>query len=113
MERTLSTERLYFLGDFKNLKFGNTLTGIPDELAQNDKVVSLLFFQQALSCEIAYREYVQMIEHINENFYVERGGKKIADPEAIMNFLQQQRSQTLDELYEELKNSKEPNKETE
>lgn len=107
MERSLNVERLYSLGDYKNIKFGNTITGIPEELVNNDKVTGLLFLQQVLSCEIAYRQYVELIERINKEFTVEIGGKKIVNAEEVMQFLQDQRSSTLNELYEEIKQTKE------
>ncbi len=106
MERTLSVERLFTLGDYKNIKFGNTLTGIPEEIANNDKAIELLFLQQFISCEIAYRRYVEMLEHISEDLSVVRGGKKIADPEAVIQFLQEERTKTFSELYDEIKKAK-------
>ncbi len=91
MERSLGVERLYPLGDYKNIKFVNNLSGIPEELASNDRVVSLLFLQQALSCEIAYREYYDTIDRIAK--------EKIQN---ALGYLQEQREQTLAELYEEI-----------
>lgn len=96
MERTLYVERLYSLGDFKNIKFSNALTGIPEELAKNDKIVGLLFFQQALSCEIAYRKYYDMVNKITT--------EKIQD---VLSHLEEKRTQTLKELYEEIKSAEE------
>ena len=111
MERTLLTERLYSLGDFKNIKFNNTLTGIPEEVANNERAIGQMFFLQALSCEIAYRRYYDMIEKINEEFVTVKNGRKVADTEAVMTFLLEERQQTMKELYEELKKNHE--KETE
>lgn len=111
MERTLNTERLYSLGDFKNIKFSNTLNNIPEEIAENQKAVGLMFYQQALSCEIAYRRYYDMIEKINEEMSTVRGGRKVVDNEKVMEFLLEERQQTMKELYEELKKNHE--KETE
>lgn len=103
MERSLYTERLYSLGDFKNIKFNNTLTGIPAEIANNPKAIELMFTQQFLSCEIAYRKYYDMMEKISEEYTVVRNGKKIADSQAVLEFLQSEREQTMAELYEEIK----------
>lgn len=103
MERTLFTERIYSLGDYKNIKFNNTLAGIPEELANNTKAIELLFTQQFLSCEIAYRKYYDMMEKIAEEFTVLKNGKKIADTQAIIEFLQGERETTMSELYEEIK----------
>ena len=87
MNRDISIERLYTLGDYKNIKFGNVLKDIPEEIAQDDKLVSLLYFQQMLSCEIAYRQYVDLLSKI-----------KNANPDEVMEFLTEQRVQTWQEL---------------
>ncbi len=115
MERKLSVERLYTLGDYKNIKFTNEISSIPEELASNNGVTSLLFAQQYISCEIAYRKYVEMLEKISEDYTVMKNGKRIADPEAVMQFLEEQKNQTMKELYEELKKTYEklPAKEVE
>lgn len=101
MERDLSVERLYFLGNYKNIKFGNTLKGIPEELAKNPKVVSLLFADQALTCDIAYRKYHELTERIVD--------EKITD---ILSYLETERQKNFAELYEEIKKVQE-DKETE
>ena len=114
MERNLDVERLYFLGDYKNIKFGNQLVNIPEKVAMNDKAVELLFLHQFLSCEIAYRRYVEMLDKISQEYSIVKNGKNIADPEAVMEFLQTERAQTFAQLYEEIKQTQEPQeKETE
>ncbi len=105
MKRDLGIERLYPLGDFKNIKFSTVLRDIPEELAKNEKVVGLLFMQQSISCEIAYKKYYSMVDKIVKD--------KI---ENVLEYLEQQREQTMAELYEEIQKSAEKNttkKETE
>lgn len=94
MNRNVGVERLYTLGDYKNIKFANEVVGIPEELANNPKVVELVFAQAYISCEIAYRKYVDMITEINAKY-----GK---DAESVMEFLQEQRTKTWNELYTEI-----------
>lgn len=101
MERTLYAERLYSLGDFKNIKFSNALTGIPEELASNPRVVELLYVQQFLAIEIAYRRYYNTIDKITR--------EKIVD---ILEFLEAERTQTFQELSEEIRKTENHNKET-
>jgi len=91
MERNLEVKRLYSLGDFKNIEFRNSLVNIPEHLANNDKVVSLLYFQQVLSCEIAYRKYYELINKISKD--------KIED---VLKVLEEEREQTLVELMQEI-----------
>lgn len=92
MQRDLGVERLYPLGDFKNIKFSTLLKDIPEELARNETVVGLLFLQQSISCEIAYRKYYDLVNKIAKD--------KI---ENVLEYLEQQREQTMAELYEEIK----------
>jgi hypothetical protein len=94
MKRDIGVERLYPLGDFKNVKFSTVLKDVPEDLAKNEKVVGLLFMQQSISCEIAYRKYYNMIDRIVKD--------KI---ENVLEYLEQQREQTMAELYEEIQKS--------
>lgn len=103
MKRDLSVERLYYLGDYKNIKFGSVTKDIPEELALNNRAEELIFLQQFLACEMAYRKYIDMLEKINEDFGIVRSGKRIVDPEKVAEFLQEQRVQTLKELLAEAK----------
>jgi hypothetical protein len=90
MDRALTVERLYYLGDYKNIKFTNSLTDIPENLAKNDKVTSLLFFQNALACEIAYRKYLETIEIM------------VREKNDPIPYLEEKREQTLAQLLEEI-----------
>ena len=111
MEGKLAVERLYSLGDYKNIKFVNELTGIPKEITNNMKALELLFFQQTLACEIAYRRYYDTISYISDNLSTVKGGKTVVNAEEAMAFLLEQREQTFAQLYEEIKKTQD--KETE
>ena len=91
MTRDLAVERLYFLGDYKNIKFSNVLKDVPDEIAQNDKAVELLYTQQFITVEIAYRKYYELIGKISKQ-----------KSEEVQEFLEAQRVQTMKELKEEI-----------
>ena len=106
MQKRIGVERLYYLGDYKNIKFASEVSEIPEELAMNETATELLFLQQYIGCELAYRKYVNMIETINETFTVEKGGKKIVDTEAVIQFLQEEKTQTLKQLYDEISGNK-------
>jgi len=90
MNRTLNVERLYFLGQYQNIKFSNVLTDIPEHLAKDERIVSLLFFQNTLSCELAYRMYISVIETLV---------KEKKDP---IPFIEEVREQTFAKLLEEI-----------
>lgn len=104
MERKVGVERLYYLGDYKNIKFTNEVSEIPELLSENDRVMELIHKQAYLACEFAYRQYVEMIEDINEKFTTVENGRKVTDSQAVMEFLQSERTQTLKDLYEEIYN---------
>lgn len=61
MNRTLSVERLYVLGNYQNIKFINTLSDIPEDQytpEQLEKLYQDLF----LACDIAYVEYKKNLD---------------------------------------------------
>lgn len=91
MERNLSVERLYTLGDFQNIKFTNTITGIPVELASNERIIALLFLQAGLSCDIAYTEYQRRREALKK--------EKVTD---VLASLKEERENTFMELKSEI-----------
>src|SRR5574339_307256 len=91
MKRDLSVERLFPLGDFKNIKFGTVLKDVPDELVGNENVAVLLYLQLALSCDIAYRRYFDTINKIAR--------EKIQDARA---YLEEQRAEVMQQLREEI-----------
>lgn len=64
MERTLYAERLYALGDFKNIKFSSTLSQIPEEVARNPHAINLLYVDMFIGMELAYRRYYAMVESL-------------------------------------------------
>lgn len=70
MNRTLSVERLYVLGNYQNIKFINTLSDIPEDKytpEQLDKVYQDLF----LACDIAYVEYKRNLEAMTREAVVD------------------------------------------
>lgn len=62
MDRSISVERLYSLGNYKNIKFSDTISEIPEELATNQEVMNVLRFLQMVSVEKSYFEYVHNAE---------------------------------------------------
>ena len=64
MEKTLYCERLYSLGDFKNIKFSQAITQIPESFASNPEAVNFLYVDMFLSMELAYRKYYAMVENL-------------------------------------------------
>lgn len=103
MNRSISVDRLYTLGDYKNIRFVNTINDIPEELASNPRIIELLYAQEYLQCEAGYRKYVNMLEKMNEETTTMVAGKRVADPQAVAEFLAEERERNMRELYEEIK----------
>ena len=58
MERTLSFERTYAIGNMNFAKFGDTITDIPEHLAVNPDVVSAIRMLQIVQTERAFFTYM-------------------------------------------------------
>lgn len=62
MNRTLSVERLYQLGDFRNIKLGDSFIELPVEIAMDRDLVSKFRMLQLIDTELAYRRYLKLTE---------------------------------------------------
>ncbi len=78
MERTISMERLYSLGNYKNIKFGNIIDGIPQEQWTNPEVMGSLQFLLMLSVDIDFRNYQKMNQEIG-GLSLEESLEKLSD----------------------------------
>lgn len=100
MERTLYAERLYSLGDFKNIKFSSALTQIPEEIATNPEAINLLYVDMFVGMELAYRKYYAMVEKLSR-----------ANVQEVIEGLKTEQEQNFQQLKETLNKTTE--KETE
>ena len=89
MNRTLAIERLYWLGDFKNVKFGDTITDIPEELALDIEFTSRVTVLQLIQIEQAYYKYVDIGRRQNREKFTQ---------EEVNAFLEDQRVTLFSEL---------------
>lgn len=64
MNRSLSTKRLYSVGNYNNITFEDTIDGIPEELALDRNFINLVRFAQLVEMESAYRKYIKLVEQI-------------------------------------------------
>jgi hypothetical protein len=96
MLRKINVDRTFFLGNFKNIKIGDSLDDIPEELAMNQEFIGRLYFLLLVSVEWAYREY--------QRLNLELGGEKsLEESLAILENLKDTTTQTIKEL---IKNGK-------
>lgn len=65
MKRKIGIERLYFLGQFKNIKVENVLE-LSEEVAMDNHAVRLLYKDLMLSCDLAYNDYKEYNERFKE-----------------------------------------------
>lgn len=61
-KRSIGIERLFSLGDFRNIKFVDTIVDIPEEVANNEKVIQALTLIQLARIEKSYFQYLKMLE---------------------------------------------------
>lgn len=60
MNRSLKVERIYSLGDYKNIKVTDDINELPEEIVLNDKAVGLIRMMQLLQTEKVYQKYVNL-----------------------------------------------------
>lgn len=89
MEKKISTERLYSLGDYKNIKFSDEITGVPEEVFNNPEASKLLRYLQLLEIEYSYSRYTLLAEKLY--------GQKFS-LEVILETLEKERSIVFEEL---------------
>ncbi len=58
MKNRIAVERIYSLGDYKNIKFTEETTEIPDEIYLNEEAISCIRNIQLLDIEIQYNRYL-------------------------------------------------------
>ena len=83
MEQTIGMERLYKLGDFKNLKFIDTISGIQDEYILNDEFQDMLRVLQLVRADKYYLNYIKLFDDI-----IEKVINKILTTEEAINILE-------------------------
>jgi hypothetical protein len=71
MKRDLFTERTFFLGQFKNIKVGDTFTDIPEEFIYNKEFISNIRLLQLLQIDEVYFKYAQLSPTFMENISTE------------------------------------------
>ncbi len=78
MERQISIERLYSLGNYKNIKLGNVIDGIPENLWTRPDVMGSLQFLLMLAVEVDFRRYQKLNQEIG-GLSLEESLEKLSD----------------------------------
>jgi len=94
MNRNLGVERLYSLGDYKNLKVTDYINDLPEEVAMDTHAVDLIRYLQLVSVDIVYERYAELARKEQQ-----------AGTEKLL-LLIEERANVMDELKTLLSNSK-------
>jgi hypothetical protein len=94
MKRNLRIERLYSLGDYKNIKFYDEIEELPEEFTFNKEVISNIQFLQMLQIEQAHIRYMKLAAELSKH-------KNFEELETEIESL---REKTLSELTKLIKN---------
>ena len=65
MKRKIGIERLYFLGQYKNIKFIDGYLEVPEEHSNNSTLVDRLYYILMVSVELAYRRYLELNQRMH------------------------------------------------
>jgi len=95
MERTYKLERLYPLAQYANIKFVDEISNLPDAVVFDSELASRVRYLQMLEIELAYKQYVNLLNTVGE----------LPSEEAIV-FLNTEKLATLQEIATKLDNTK-------
>lgn len=99
MERAISIERLYSLGNYKNIKLSNVINNIPLDIWTSPDAMATLQFLLMVAVETDFRRYQKLNKEI--------GGLSL---EESLEKLSEMRDDTYREIQELLNNGKIENK---
>jgi len=60
MKREIGIDRLYFLGEFKNIRFADRFLEVPEEHATNPDIIAKLYYILMVTIELEYRKYIEL-----------------------------------------------------
>lgn len=89
MERSLGIERVYNLGDYKSIRFSDTIDNLPEEIAMNQEIVDKIRYLQFINVESHYRQYIMLQKKVDP---------KLIELEEAMQFLSDEKATTMEEL---------------
>jgi hypothetical protein len=92
MDRNLSVERTYSLGQYQNIKLYDSIS-LPEEVVFNIELLGKIRFLQFLQLDIGYRSYVELARNINN-----------LSQDEIMSYLEETKLNTIDEIEQLFKN---------
>ena len=104
MNKQISVERIFAMGDYQNLKVVDTVNEIPDAISTNPNAIKLLRYLQLVDIEWTYLQYQKL----------RLSQPKLSSPEAIdsaIAFIEEERTQTFEGLLQTIRERKEKEEE--
>ena len=99
MNKVISLERIYSLGDYQNIKFTDTISEIPDAVASNPDAIKLLRYLQLVDIEWGYLSYMRL--RLSE--------PKLGNSESVetaLSFIENERTITFENLLNSIRDDK-------
>jgi len=93
LTRSITTERLFNMGPFANLRFSHTLNEIPEHIALDKEAMTLIQKMLLLDVEYDYRRYINLIEKIS-----------VTSPQEILDMIDGEREETFTQLFNRTQN---------
>jgi len=64
MKREIGIERLYSLGQYKNIKFADRYWEVPEEYSNNPTLIDRLYYILMVTIELEYRRYLELNQRL-------------------------------------------------
>lgn len=96
MNRTVKIERLYALGNFKNLRLSEEVIDLPEEVTFNEKILNKIRYLLLLDIESTFRKYAELDDKLGR-----------LSLEKALEFLQEEKTVTFNALFEKMISQKE------
>lgn len=86
MNRTLHVERLFSLGEWRNIRFSDEISDLPADIMFNEELIGKIRYLQLVDVEVAFRKYLELNKSIPSG------------PEAEMAYLEEVKVDTLAQI---------------
>lgn len=96
MNKSTTAKRIFSLGDYQNIEFTDTITEIPEELALNHDAMRLVRYLQLVDIEWSYIRYMKLRASTPKL-------TNIDSIEQAIEFIEEERTRTFNELLEQIK----------
>jgi hypothetical protein len=97
LEQRIAVERIYNLGDYKNIKLISELTQIPQSIALNEEALSKLQYLLLVEIEQSYVQYHRIMKEAYRSESIEKS------IDYALKYLETERTQTFNQLSQILK----------